>query len=148
MVALVDDEDYELLSRVRWYAVRCGRHLYAARAVHRAGRQSRIYMHREILGTPPDFHTDHRDFNGLNNQRSNLRVATHAQNMANRRKYGANQYRGVVVTDGRAYLNATFNRKHAFAIFGSAEDAAREYDRLATEHFGEFARLNFPSEAA
>lgn len=79
--ATIDAEDVALVEGKSWYAQRGGHTWYA---VWKPGRRG-IPMHRLIAGTPRGLHTDHLDWNGLNNRRSNLRVCTHAENMANRR---------------------------------------------------------------
>jgi hypothetical protein len=78
--ALVSDEDYAELSRHKWH-VSGGKKPYAVRIIN--GRQ-RVYMHRYLLGDPEGFLVDHIDGNSLNNQRENLRLATHEQNSCNR----------------------------------------------------------------
>jgi hypothetical protein len=75
-VAIVDDEDYERISSHKWYAqktVRGG--WYAARRGETTkGKWETFYLHREILRVSMHPEVDHIDGDGLNNQRSNLRV--------------------------------------------------------------------------
>jgi hypothetical protein len=87
--ALVDDGDYEELSRHRWHLNTNG---YARRAEY--GRVTRrIYMHQQVMGLVG---IDHADGNRLNNQRSNLRSATKSENAQNvRGGRGSSKYRGV-----------------------------------------------------
>src|ERR1043165_2122866 len=77
-VALVDDCDYEWLSQWKWCAhvAKGGRTAYAFRA-------KGIAMHRVIMNAPEGMDVDHRDHNGLNNTRANLRICTHAENQRN-----------------------------------------------------------------
>ena len=83
MFAIVDDEDYSQLASVRWYAAP-GRHtFYAKRDVRRNGSKGRILMHRYLLGCPDGLEVDHKNGNGLDNRRSNIRIATRSQNRAN-----------------------------------------------------------------
>ena len=89
-VALVDDADYELVSRFKWYALPTGNTVYAQRGIHRPDGpgQTRQLMHRLILGlTDPKVCVDHIDRDGLNNQRDNLREATNRQNQWNAAKH-------------------------------------------------------------
>ena len=87
MVALVDDADAELVQGWRWQAVPRDKCWYAAARKHVLGsghkhqRSVHVYMHRLILPGVP--RVDHRDGNGLNNQRHNVRPCTNSQNMAN-----------------------------------------------------------------
>ena len=94
--ALVDDEDYGRLKGYKWFARKDKNAFYASRKSPRVnGRQTMIQMHHEVIGQPQKgFETDHRDNNGLNNQRSNLRHVTRRQNQQNR-KYGSSKYPGV-----------------------------------------------------
>ncbi len=70
--ALVDDADFEYLNQFHWCYSNSG---YAM-------RYKAILMHREILGTPKGFDTDHINYNKLDNRRSNLRIATKSQNQS------------------------------------------------------------------
>jgi len=89
-VALVDDADYDWLVGLGKWTAQPDYHkpelFYAQHSRHVArGRWMLEAMHRLILGiTDPKIETDHRDGNGLNNQRHNLRIATHAENARNR----------------------------------------------------------------
>jgi len=141
-IALVDDDDFEWLSKFRWRAYRnqCGC-WYARRG------ESSIFMHREILGEPLGVEVDHRDGDGLNNQRYNLRLATHSQNLCNRGKQRNNTsgYKGVSwfkrVGKWHARIQINGRDKH-LGYFDILEEAARAYNVAALEHFGEFAKLN------
>lgn len=147
----VDDIDYEGLAREKWH-VQIDRHsAYAMRSVREQGRQKHIWMHREILGTPKGQFTDHISGDTLDNRRANLRVATAAQNAQNsrrRNKYGfkgirrrtestsIKKFRAQIYKDGRTYTSCGFK---------TADEAAKEYDAMATVLFGRFARVNFPN---
>ncbi len=87
-VALVDDADYEELSKYKWWAYEDHGTWYASRSVKLpSGRHRWIYMHRQILGL--EFgdrrQGDHFNHDGLDNRRENLRIVTHQQNQWNRR---------------------------------------------------------------
>ena len=85
-VAIVDDADHEFMLQLGpWHAVRCGHLFYAVHSFKENGAIRSIKMHRVLLGlTDSKIHTDHRDGNGLNNQRANLRIATRSNNNCNR----------------------------------------------------------------
>ncbi len=83
-VTLVDDYDYPFLMQVKWYALPRHGHWYAA--THNPGVGPRtIYMHRIIMDPSSDMVIDHINHNGLDNQRHNLRICTHTENLRNRR---------------------------------------------------------------
>jgi len=86
-VALVDDSDYEELNRFKWHARKTVKTFYAERTFTIGnGKRKNVFMHRYIMQTPKGFDTDHIDGNGLNNQRSNLRVCTRSENLRNQGK--------------------------------------------------------------
>jgi hypothetical protein len=99
---------------------------------------------------------DHRNNDGLDNRRANLRPATQSQNMINRPKKPntASKYRGVRWDKSRNlwYSEIHFRYKGRrirkfLGRFKNEIDAAKAYDEAAKKYHGEFARLNFPSEA-
>jgi hypothetical protein len=101
-VALVDDADYERLSRHRWHVQ--GGHspdneLWYARRGRRLadGSTTKVWMHREIMGlvAGDGLEVDHMDGDGLNNQRRNLRVGTKSQNMLNMYKHRVGRLSGT-----------------------------------------------------
>jgi hypothetical protein len=141
---LVDAADYEWLSRYNWTAHTSG---YAAR--REKGRL--ILMHRVIMNPPQGMVVDHIDGNRQNNCRSNLRVCTRRENTCNRAKRigCASRFKGVFYNKdcGKWYVQAEFNGEHLRGgYFHDEAEAARAYDRLAVECFGEFAYLNFPED--
>lgn len=147
-VALVDDADYEWLSGYAWYAhFNAGRKVYA-RTGAVTGRRGPVFMHNMILGNPPG-RTDHRNRNGLDNRRENLRTCTQRQNVANTvRARVKSPFRGVTIRGGgvhcwRAQIES--NGKSIYlGHFATSIQAALAYDAAALNHYGEFAVLNFP----
>lgn len=143
-MALVDDEDYAELSRFKWSACVSVNTVYAQR--HEGG--TTIMMHRSILGvTDKQSKVDHKDHNGLNNQRHNLRIATPVQNAQNAKAHrdGVSKFKGVKPSrDGTWYASIRANRKtEHLGTFKTQTEAAKAYDAKAIQYFGEFAHTNF-----
>lgn len=122
-VAVVDDEDAEL-ARLRWSL---GGNGYVLR---REGRRF-VYLHRAIMGHPEGLEVDHEDGDPLNCCRSNLRVATHQQNLQNRRSgYGRSKHRGVAWHPGNGMWMAQVNvRGKTTTRYAHDEDEAAELAR-------------------
>jgi hypothetical protein len=142
--ALVDDEDYGWLSQWKWCFLKEG---YAVRA-KRIPNNGLVYMHREILQTPPGIETDHINGNKLDNSRKNLRICTTSKNQANGDKAPSNcsGYKGVSWSKKEKKWRAqiTHDKKVLFlGSFVNPKVAAQAYDKAAVELFGEFAKTNF-----
>jgi len=146
LVTIIDAEDLELVSQFKWYARRDAHTNYAVR-----GRgKSRLILHRFLLNAPDELQVDHRNHNGLDNRRVNLRLCTRSQNGGNRQKPKgcSSEYKGVSkFHDGRAKpwntVMTVGNKRHTRS-FSTEIEAALWYDEMAKEHYGEFANLNFP----
>lgn len=151
-VAIVDDEDYEALAQHKWHAHRrSGGALYAARTTSRSVKPRRlIYMHREVTGARKGQAVDHRNHNGLDNRRENLRVCDTRQNAGNMRKLrkATSQYKGVWFDFSRGKWEAMIRGpggsgpRRFLGRFATEAEAAAAYDKAALEVFGEFALLN------
>ena len=150
-VAFIDDEDAERVLALKWQFLKPGKGKYTGYARHLqliGGKMRAILMHRFILGLHQcALEVDHKDGNGLNNTRANLRLATRSQNASNirYRKTSKTGYRGVRVS--RKRFEACIKVNGCPRYLGKFDDpaaAARAYDNAAREHFGEFAVLNFP----
>jgi hypothetical protein len=142
--AIVDESDYEWLSKYSWQAVHTRRGLMYAR---RRMNGKRVSMHRLLVDAEE---VDHINGNTLDNRRCNLRPATHAQNIRNSARKGNSGYRfkGVYLSGKRWHIRITVDgRQVSHGPYQSEEDAARAYDAAARTHYGEFARLNFPGAA-
>lgn len=146
---LFDDDDAALVGHHTWHVERAGSNsahplLYARANIPGANP---IRMHRLIMGFPP-CQVDHRDTNGLNNRRSNLRLAGGELNAGNQRKRlkpTTSRYKGVTLITSSGMWQAQLGgpTNHYLGSYASEEDAARAYDAAAIERFGEFARTNF-----
>jgi len=143
-VAVVDDSDYDELSRSKWYTRTSGRKNYASRKSNVDGKQITISMHQMILGKG----ADHIDGDGLNNRRDNLRLATPQQNLWNQLpcRGGTSGRKGVSWHKNAKKWRSTItlNGRHIhIGYFNSEDEAASAYDEAAVRLFGEYARPNF-----
>ena len=149
-VALVDDEDYERVNQFVWYPHFDRRkdgsvkNVYAVRNVHINGKRTARTMHTLIMEHTP---VDHRDHDGLNNQRTNLRKASGTQNNQNARKRrdSTSGFKGVTwykaLNKWMAQIQNNGKKIH-LGYFTDILDAARAYDAAALKYFGEFAVTN------
>lgn len=152
--AAIDVSDADRVLCFRWKATDCKGHWYAERRVRvpgKPGRSAHCLLHRFILGAPDDLQVDHKNGDGLDCRRSNIRIATPSQNSSNIGLTRANTsgYKGVCWLTGRQTWQAAIKHQgkaHFLGHFQTAEEAARAYDRKARELHGEFARLNFPDD--
>lgn len=145
-VARVDDGDYDLVMQYRWYVKEVPPEPGKRGCGPYAVTSTSILMHCLIMGIKG---VDHRDHDGLNNQRSNLRPATQAQNMQNRRSQpgSTSTYKGVFWNRRSQRWQAkikTNGRSRTLGLYVSEAEAALAYDEAAREMFGEYACLNFP----
>lgn len=139
--ALVDAIDAEACLARNWCKTEDG---YARQTITSNGKKHSLFMHRFVLAV--DSLVDHINGNGLDNRRSNLRLATKMQNAWNCfPRDGSSKFKGVSwYSSGnkwRAQITIHKKRKH-LGYFISEEDAAAAYDVEAIKHFGEYARLN------
>ncbi len=144
-VALVSDQDWFWLSQYKWYAHRINRCWYARTNIRVGFRQRNIKMHRLLLGFPT-CRVDHRNCNGLDNRRCNLRRASNQQNVGNRRRNLNNKsgVKGVhwhkVGNAWCAKIGQNGKRIH-LGLFKTRKAAARAYAKAAKKWFGNYARL-------
>lgn len=134
---IIDDEDYDRVSRYNW-SYNSG----YARCLSR-----NIYLHRLILNPPNDKQIDHINHNTLDNRKNNLRICSGAENCknTNSHKDSVSRFKGVCFDkqtkkwQSQIYINGY---QVKIGRFDNEIDAARAYDDLASEHFGEFAKFN------
>lgn len=147
MVALVDNEDYERLSKFRWLAYRARSRYTKVWHVRLCGHDKQTYMHRMIVTPPEGMIIDHINRDGLDNRKCNLRFCTHWQNSLNasKRMNTTSRFKGVCKRNDSGNYRARI-RVHGKLInlgtFKSEKDAARAYNSAAQTYFGEFAVLN------
>lgn len=152
LYAIVDANDYEWLNQWKWYACVVHGIAYARRSKRKSDdfKQNNVSMHRQIMGVDSPF-IDHRNGNGLDNRRSNLRHATVLQNTVNvhKKPKGKSKYRGVTFDKkcpNRPWTaQISDNKKHKhLGQYATQEEAAKVYDKEAFRLHGEFTYLNFP----
>jgi ribosomal protein L19 len=154
-VALVDDEDYCWLSQYKWHLRKGTNTFYATRHAWIKNKRVTIDMHRDILKlTPGDKRlTDHKDRNGLNNQKENLRIVSISINIYNRvmniKRGKTSIYRGVCWSTRHKKWKASITYckkvKH-LGFFNSQKEAAEIYDKAAIRYYPDLTILNFPEE--
>lgn len=145
--AIVDDEDYDYLMAYakKWFAMRHGNLWYAAGHRRNTGPGGQDRMHRVILRTKPHEHVDHKNGNGLDNRRSNIRIASRAENMWNRGKMPSNTsgFKGVRKVKNRWQTRISINGNRLFlGSFLTKSTAAEAYDKAALRYHGSFAKLS------
>jgi hypothetical protein len=147
--ALIDDEDYDHVREWNWRAQQNqdGRWYAMAWDLY----PNFVLMHRVILCPPDSIDVDHKNGDGLDNRRINLRLATRSQNVAAGRPAGGKSsiFKGVSWDNSRGRWRVMIKdgTKHKFlGRFADEVEAAKAYDEAALEVFGEFAYQNFGDE--
>lgn len=142
---IIDVQDLPLVQDYKWLVLIDKRQQYAARTDRSTGKRIQVWMHRIIMGANPGMLVDHIDGNGLNNRRSNLRLATYAQNQYNVgvRKDSRSGIKGV-----RLYPNGRWQARirvdgqcKSLGYYATAEEASKAYENASKELHGIFSRL-------
>lgn len=148
--AIVSDHWYEHLAQWKWYAVWSENTggFYAVRTEGKWPNRKRIWMHKVVAETPDGMICDHIHHNTLDNREEELRNVTLAQNAQNCRKHKNNcsGYKGVSWIKRARKFVAQIERDGRGRTIGYFDDpieAAKAYDEVAKEYFGEFAHTNF-----
>ncbi|MBX9583676.1 MAG: HNH endonuclease [Gemmataceae bacterium] len=142
---LIDAADLPAVEARKWFTNPYGYAVSTPRTTE--GSRSPIYLHRLLLDAPKGSLVDHINDDPLDNRRSNLRVCTASENVANGRKARgkSSRFKGVSFHKRhkrwRAYITVHQQEQH-LGWFGDEEAAALAYNRAAVRLFGEFARLN------
>lgn len=151
--AIVDAEDFEYLNQWKW-KLNKGRAMrnqhIGTRGNWRDGKRidKAVLMHRVIMGEPKDMDVDHKNHNTLDDRKTNLRICTHAENTANSvmQKRNTSGYKGVYFDKRRVkwYSQIRFmGKSYTLGLFESPVEAAKEYDHVAKQLYGEYANPNF-----
>jgi hypothetical protein len=153
LFAQVDDDDYEKANKFKWYALVGKSTVYAERTIRKIINgiiiKKHLRLHRYLLNISSNkIEVDHKDGNGLNCQRYNMRKCTHQENLFNTRKTKRNTssiYKGVSYRKDISKWFAQINinkKRNKIGYFEKEIEAARAYNKKAKELFGEFAYLN------
>lgn len=151
--AVIDAADAPLVAQFSWRTKVVRRRDGSERVYARTdtpgvdGKRSHPNLHRVILRLTPahPVEVDHADGNGLNNRRSNLRVATHVQNSTNRGANSNNRLgvKGVSPWHGKYQAKIQVNRRQLhLGVFPTIQEACAAYNAAALKYHGAFARLS------
>lgn len=137
-VAIIDAVDAERVLAHRWQLHRKTDGLFYAK------RKTTIFLHQMICPAPPGISIDHVDGDGLNCRRANLRHATSTQQRGNSggSRLRKSRFKGVSLDGGGWRAEVMVNGRKIRRSAKTELEAAKLYNDLAREHFGEFARLN------
>ena len=151
---IVDQQDFYELNDFDWVTKRNNKSFYAVRLDNDCAKwPTMVYMHRQIMNSPKGLLVDHRNCDGLDNRRENLRLATHSQNACNsqiNKTKSKSRFRGVCLdkSNGRWFSTIRNHGKRIWlGYFDNEIETAKAYDEAARKYHGEFARLNFTESA-
>lgn len=159
---MVDDEDYDLVSKFKWDLTKRRGHEFRVQKTKTKDNEY-YFMHRLIMGiTDKKIIVDHIDRNHFNNRKENLRICNSQQNSWNHGKHkpSSSKYigvsfstrqvknkrkRGIILSAPspawRAKIRKDKKNVH-LGWFSDEKDAAKAYNKAAIEAFGEFANIN------
>lgn len=145
---LIDECDFELVSRYKWYEVATQWVSYARSTSRTKETGNQELMHRLILRPKHGEEVDHKNSQGLDNRRENIRICTSVDNRGNTRKqHGtSSKYKGVCWDSSKSKWVVHIHRRdkqYFLGYFDDEDDAGKAYDEAAKEYFGEYARTNF-----
>lgn len=144
--AVIDAADVPLVAGRNWCAEKATDTFYAVRTQKVGGKARHFRLHRVLTGATGRDHVDHVDGNGLNCRRSNMRLATHTENMRNsrRRRDNSSGVKGVTFDKWTGRWQAKISvdgRTVHLGRFSSIEAAAEAYRKGSEKYHGEFGRF-------
>lgn len=135
-IVLLDDSDWEITKQ--YYLGYSG--IDGDDVVCIDANGNRTKLGRMLLNPPAELFVDHIDRNPLNNQRSNLRIASRRDNNRNRGNWG--QYpKGITYDPYKVLYRARIQvdgKRIGLGRYKKLEDAVAAYNKAAEEHFGAF----------
>lgn len=151
-VALIDDEDFELVNKWHWRAHVCRGRVRPYRKAYdkEKKRYKTLFLSKFLINPPLGKLVDHKNNNPLDNRRENLRLCNRSQNCYNSKlpKNSTTGFKGVTMklSGGTwwCYVQIQVEKKRrSLGYFDCPIEAAKCYDKYARKYHGEFARTNF-----
>lgn len=141
--AIVDDEDFSELSKLKWWYLSAGG--YAVYTKRIGVRSIKNLMHKLLMGSIRGLEIDHLNGDGLDNRKNNLRFCTHRQNIQNQKKRWNKKFKGTCFLWDRRKWRASITLEGKTIYLGTyltETEAGDAYSRAALKYFGRFARIN------
>lgn len=146
--SLVDDEDFDFLSKNKWQAARTkrGDTFYAGRTFWLKGKKTKIFIHQVVMNPPKGYVVDHINGNKLDNRKSNLRVCTNSENLKNQglRSTNTSGYKGVFFLKRERKWRATIKcnyKQYYLGEFLDKEEARQAYIKACHKYHGKYANI-------
>lgn len=140
---LVDDEDLERINLyIGWNILTRD----TDKKVYCYHSGETIYLHRVVMNCPEYAIVDHKNGNGLDNRKENLRITFQQFNVCNR-VVSANKKsklpKGVTLRPNGCYRARISNDGIIYQLgeFLRVRDAAEAYNKAAVKYFGQYAKL-------
>lgn len=146
LVVHFDQEDAHMFVGKSWRIGTGRKRPYLVWSTNLKGRHLSVYFHRFVVGALAGQFVDHINGDSLDNRRSNLRIASIAENNRNvsARRSGRSRFKGVDFNRGRWRARIRLNYEHIdLGRFGNEVEAAFAYDLASLKYHGEFGRRNF-----
>ena len=143
----VDKRDFAEVTRYKWSLEKGANTYYLVRKKGPRGKVKRIVLHRLLTNAPKGTQVDHKNGNGLDNRRKNLRICKQQHNLWNqgKRLNRTSKYKGVSWCKAakKWQVHITVNYKNIYlGLFKCEKEAAKKYNKAAKKFFGQFARSN------
>lgn len=146
--AMIDVADALDVGRFNWSVkvIDEGRYIYAGRTERLSPTKVRaVSLHKHLFGPAPGFLVDHIDGNPLDCRRSNMRLATPAQSVCNRKvsRLSSLGVKGVWINRSGRFQSSIQHSgvRHGLGAYATLEEASAAYAEAALRLHGEFARL-------